>query len=105
MESKDELVGFFKALSDGNRLRILDLLSCGQRCVCDLTEELDLSQPNISHHLKILKNVNLIDSIKKGRWVYYSLNREKLSYVRKYLTGIINVDNDNLDCDCSDKCR
>jgi ArsR family transcriptional regulator len=69
-----ELAATFKALADPVRLRLLSLIAShagGEACVCDLTGPFDVSQPTISHHLKVLKQVGLIDSERRGTWVYY----------------------------------
>ena len=66
----------FKALADPNRLRLLSIVKSaggGEACVCDLTEPLDLSQPTVSHHLKILVDAGLLHREKRGTWAYYSL--------------------------------
>ncbi|GAB6138899.1 ArsR/SmtB family transcription factor [Halanaerobaculum tunisiense] len=97
MNNIEKVTRELKALADQTRLQIIDLLACGQMCVCDLTEELDLSQPNMSHHLRILKNAELIIGIKKGRWVYYKLNQEKLEELEVDLNQIINKS--PTDCD------
>lgn len=66
----------FKALADPNRLRLLSIVkaeSSGESCVCDLTNPLDLGQPTVSHHLKILVDAGLLQREKRGTWAYYSL--------------------------------
>jgi len=66
----------FKALSDPNRLRLLSIVKgagAGEACVCDLTEPLDLGQPTVSHHLRILVDAGLLNREKRGTWAYYSL--------------------------------
>ncbi|MCO4276385.1 metalloregulator ArsR/SmtB family transcription factor [Pseudarthrobacter sp. HLT3-5] len=66
----------FKALADPNRLRLLSIVkaeSSGESCVCDLTDPLDLGQPTVSHHLKILVEAGLLHREKRGTWAYYSL--------------------------------
>ena len=70
-----EAVRVFKALGDEKRLRILSLLRQGERCACVLLEHLNLSQPTLSHHMKILCDARLVTGRKEGKWVYYSLNR------------------------------
>ncbi|MBF0458012.1 MAG: metalloregulator ArsR/SmtB family transcription factor [Nitrospirae bacterium] len=67
------MVKLFSALSDETRLRIIKLLGAGERCVCDITAALDMSQPNVSFHLSILKEAGLISDRKDGKWVHYSL--------------------------------
>ena len=64
---------FFKALSDEKRIRILKLLTIREMCVCELMIALDTTQPNLSHHLKILENQGLVNRRKEGKWAYYSL--------------------------------
>ena len=64
---------FFKALSDEKRIRILKLLTVKEMCVCELMIALDTTQPNLSHHLKILENQGLVNRRKEGKWAYYSL--------------------------------
>ncbi|MYU35571.1 metalloregulator ArsR/SmtB family transcription factor [Streptomyces sp. SID8358] len=77
--SEDRAVGLanvFKALGDPVRLRLLSMIASregGEICVCDLTPAFDLSQPTISHHLKLLKQAGLIGSERRGTWVYYRL--------------------------------
>ncbi len=66
----------FKALADPNRLRLLSIVKSsegGEACVCDLTEPLNLGQPTVSHHLKILVDAGLLHREKRGTWAYYSL--------------------------------
>ena len=82
-----KLLQTFKALSEESRLRILSLLKQGELCVCDIAENLDMTQPNISFHLSMLKAAGLIGDRKQGRWTYYSLNDSDL-YIRFLLIGI-----------------
>ncbi|WP_448070654.1 metalloregulator ArsR/SmtB family transcription factor [Georgenia yuyongxinii] len=66
----------FKAVADPARLRLLSIISShhgGEACVCDLTEPLDLSQPTVSHHLKILVDAGLVTRDKRGKWSYYAV--------------------------------
>ncbi|GAA4634396.1 metalloregulator ArsR/SmtB family transcription factor [Actinoallomurus vinaceus] len=73
----EELAPLFKAIGDPVRLRLLSLIAChegGEACVCDLTAAFDLTAPTISHHLKVLKQAGLIDSERRGTWVYYWIN-------------------------------
>lgn len=72
--SYDSLVMSLKTLADENRLKIIDMLSCGEMCACDLLEGLDISQPTLSHHMKKLVQCNLVKVRNEGSWAYYSLN-------------------------------
>jgi ArsR family transcriptional regulator, arsenate/arsenite/antimonite-responsive transcriptional repressor len=65
-----------KAVADESRLAILNELAAGERCVCDLMEDLDLKQPLLSFHLKILKEAGLITCRRDGRWCYYAVSAE-----------------------------
>ncbi|GAA3326007.1 ArsR/SmtB family transcription factor [Paeniglutamicibacter sulfureus] len=72
----EALAARFKALSDPNRLRILSIVSSSpdaETCVCDLSEPLNLGQPTVSHHLKIMVEAGLLNREKRGVWAYYSL--------------------------------
>ena len=64
----------FKALSDQNRLKILHILSDGERCACELLKNFDFTQPTLSHHMKVLIECGLVYSRKEGTWNHYSLN-------------------------------
>jgi len=80
-----ELASGFHALSDPVRLRVLSMLADapdGEVCVCDFVEPIGKSQPTISHHLKVLSETGLVQGEKRGRWVWYSLNRERLAALR-----------------------
>ena len=68
---------FFKALSDEKRIRILKLLTIREMCVCELMIALNVTQPNLSHHLKILENQGFVNRRKEGKWAYYSLTNLK----------------------------
>ncbi|SEE71817.1 transcriptional regulator, ArsR family [Arthrobacter alpinus] len=80
-----------KALSDPNRLRLLSIVKAGDgdgTCVCDLTEPLDLGQPTVSHHLKILVDAGLLEREKRGTWAYYSLVRGALDRAAAIITAL-----------------
>ncbi len=81
----DEGVKLFKALADETRLNIVRRLAEeGEVCACNLAC-CDLAQPTVSHHLKVLREAGLVNAAKRGLWVYYSLNRERLEAVRSWL--------------------
>ncbi len=94
-----ELAQLFKALADPARLQILDLLSqqAGQICACDFEGVVGLpddetgrrpKQPTISHHLKVLREVGLVGSEKRGQWVYYFVDREQLAHLKDLLQSL-----------------
>lgn len=68
----------FHALSDETRLGILECLRSCERCVCELTGDLDAAQSRLSFHLRVLKEAGLVTDRREGRWMYYTLNREAL---------------------------
>jgi ArsR family transcriptional regulator, arsenate/arsenite/antimonite-responsive transcriptional repressor len=63
-----------KALGDANRMQIVQLLTGGELCACKLLEQFSITQPTLSHHMKILCDCGLVDSRRDGKWTYYSLN-------------------------------
>lgn len=88
-EQSVELAKVFKALGDPVRLRLLSMIASrdgGEICVCDLTPAFDLSQPTISHHLKLLRQAGLIDCERRGTWVYYWLLPETTDRLAGLLT-------------------
>lgn len=86
-EAAERLAGWFKVLADPVRLRIFSqIASQGEACAaCDLVEDDGVSQPTVSHHLKILYEAGLVDREKRGRWVYYWPVPERLSILQRLL--------------------
>ena len=66
----------FKALGDENRIHILKMLQSGDKCACKLLEELNISQPTLSHHMGILCDAGIVTGRKEGKWTHYSINRD-----------------------------
>jgi ArsR family transcriptional regulator len=91
---------FFKALSDTNRLMIMDMLSCGELSACVILEKFNITQPTLSHHMKILCDCGLVNGRKEGKWTYYSLNAETVQKVRACLEEITTA---KQDCICYEK--
>ena len=85
----NEFVNLFRVLGNMERLMIINVLRDKDRCVCELEAILDKSQPSISHHLRELEKLNLIQGWKKGKFTYYSLNKEvfnsNLDQISNYL--------------------
>jgi len=80
----DQVSTLLKALADPVRLRLMSLVLChagGEACVCDLTGAFELSQPTISHHLKVLHDAGLLDRDKRGVWVYYRARQDALDSI------------------------
>ena len=78
-----------KALADPNRLQIIEALSSGERCVCDLTSDLGLAQSRLSFHLKVLKQCGLLSDRQSGRWVYYRLQPDVIQTLQGWLETLI----------------
>ena len=89
-EQAEQVAPLLKALADPVRLRLLSLVAShanGEACVCDLNDAFELSQPTISHHLKVLHDVGLLDRTKRGVWVYYAVRRDALTDVATLIGG------------------
>lgn len=96
-----EYVPAIKAMSDETRLKIIDMLSCGEMCACDILEEFSISQSTLSYHMKILSESGLVNAVRDGAWMRYTLNKEKTNDVIAFFTGITNEKDD---CICK-KCK
>lgn len=77
-----------KALADSNRLQIIELLSEGEMCGCRILERFNITQPTLSHHMRILCESSLVDIRKDGKWCYYSLNADTLEKFKEYITDL-----------------
>ncbi|HVY09617.1 MAG TPA: metalloregulator ArsR/SmtB family transcription factor [Mycobacteriales bacterium] len=78
-EQADQVAGLMKALSDPIRLRLMSMIAASDElCVCDLMVPFRVSQPTISHHLKVLRSAGLVDGERRGTWVYYRARREAM---------------------------
>src|SRR3954468_4792412 len=90
-DAAERISPLVKALADPVRLRLLSLVAShadGEACVCDLNDAFDLSQPTISHHLKLLHDAGLLDREKRGVWVYYRVNASALGDLAALLGGV-----------------
>jgi len=85
LKDPERTARWFRALGDETRLKILELLSEGEQCVCDLTDALEAGQSLMSHHLKTLKEVGLLRDRRQGRWVYYSLDPAMIEDVQEWV--------------------
>ncbi len=83
--SAERITRICHALSDEKRLRILELLAGGERCVCDLTGPIAVGQSLLSFHLKTLKGAGLVTDRREGRWVYYTLDAEAFAEAEEWL--------------------
>lgn len=88
-----------KALGDSNRLQIVQMLSEGEKCGCKLLEAFDITQPTLSHHMRILTECGLVDARKEGKWSYYSLNCQTLKAFKKFIENLSCSGNKGGCCD------
>ena len=79
-----QVARWFHALADETRLQVIELLGEGEQCVCDLTELLQCAQSRLSFHLKTLKDAGLVEDRREGRWIYYSLNPERVEEMKEF---------------------
>src|ERR687885_680993 len=87
-QARDELAARFKALADPTRVAIVNRLAAAPEvCVCDLTDAFELSQPTISHHLRLLREAGLVAASRRGTWAYYRLVPEAVESLRTALGG------------------
>lgn len=91
----DEYAAMFKALSDPNRLLILDYLIESERCACVILEKLQITQSTLSYHMKILSESEIVNARREGKWMHYSINRTKLEELRKLLETFLGVGSRN----------
>ncbi len=94
-----EYVPVIKALADETRLKIIDMLSCGEMCACKILESFSITQPTLSYHMKILCDTDFVISRREGSWMYYSLNFDKQQELFVFLSEITS---DKENCICSD---
>lgn len=95
-----------KAMAEPNRLKIIDLLSCGTLCACDILEHFEFSQPTLSHHMKVLQNAGIVSAKKEGKWQHYTLEPAFITGFQEMTTALLKADDQCLchetkSCDCS----
>ncbi len=90
----------FKALGDPKRAMIVDMLSCGEMCACNILEKFELSQSTLSHHMKLLRECGLVKAREEGKWTYYSLDADSIQKTKLFFCSITS---DKEDCICKDK--
>lgn len=88
MDNK-KMAAMFKAFADENRIQILELLRDGERCACRLLEEMKITQPTLSHHMKILCDAGIVVGRKEGKWMHYSISEDGLENVRNYVDELM----------------
>ena len=86
-----EARSLLKALADPLRLQVVEALTHGERCVCELTAELNLAQSKLSFHLRVLREANLIAGRQQGRWMYYQLRPEAIAALQQWLGNLLQT--------------
>lgn len=81
----------FKAFCDENRIRILEQLLTGEKCACVLLDNLQITQPTLSHHMKILCDADIVISRKEGKWTHYSISKSGGEYAVDCLKALTNT--------------
>ncbi len=94
-----ETAEVFKAFCDENRIRILEMLQTGEKCGCKLLEELNVTQPTLSHHMKILCDSGIVEGRKEGKWTHYKISNDGRNNALKLLEKITSTKNT-----CIEKC-
>ena len=87
----EERARVFKALCDERRQRILELLQSGEKCACKLLDALDVTQPTLSHHMKILCDSGVVVGRKEGKWTHYSISEEGAKFASETLQELTNL--------------
>lgn len=81
----------FKALCDENRVKIIRALQNGEKCACKLLQEINVSQPTLSHHMKILCDSGIVSGRKEGKWTHYSISPQGAMLAKEYLNSITEL--------------
>ena len=97
-----EMSVIFKALSDENRIRILKMLRSGEKCACRLLEGLNISQPTLSHHMKILCDAGLVCERKEGKWMHYSVCCDGVRHLSVLMKELLPMEQFPADCECKE---
>lgn len=102
-----DFAALFKALSDETRLKIIDMLSCGELCACDILKPFNITQPTLSYHMKILTECGIVNADRRGAWMHYTLNDDVVKQIHEYWKHITSDKNNCIchtyhDPDCPD---
>ena len=90
----------FKAFCDENRIKILKLLQTGEKCACRLNEEVNVTQPTMSHHMKVLCDSGVVVGRKEGKWMHYSISPEGAKAAWEIIAQLTSVQKENEDSSC-----
>ena len=100
-EKKTALI--FKAFCDENRIKIIKLLRSGEKCACKLLEEINVTQPTLSHHMKILCDAGVVVGRKEGKWTHYSISKKGTEHAKECLRQLMTPDAECKNKSCCEK--
>ena len=100
MLSDQKTAELFKAFCDENRIKILKLLQNGEKCACVLLDDLHITQPTLSHHMKILCDSGVVAGRKDGKWMYYSISQEGSESAVCVLQALTKTSGESISCCC-----
>lgn len=104
LQSKEkQIAGIFKALCDENRIKILQLLQDGEKCACVLLDDLQITQPTLSHHMKILCDSEIVVGRKEGKWTHYSISPDGVAAAVQCLHNLTKIKGVNEDRPCCER--
>lgn len=101
--NEKKTAAIFKAFCDENRIRILKLLATGEKCACKLLEEINITQPTMSHHMKILCDSGIVLGRKEGKWMHYSISSAGAELAMKSLRELTKTTCADADKPCREK--
>lgn len=96
------IASIFKAFCDENRIKIIKLLRSGEKCACKLLEEVHVTQPTLSHHMKILCDAQIVVGRKEGKWTHYSISEEGVKQAQECLMQLTTI---HADCEDEPCCK
>lgn len=100
-KNHERIIKIFKVIGEVNRVKIINMLSTGEKCACAMLEDFNFTQPTLSHHMKVLIDCGLVKCRKEGTWIYYSLDEEVSRQLMMFLNSILT---DDKRCICSNSC-
>ena len=103
MTENEKNARIFKAFCDANRWKILGLLQSGEKCACKLLEELNIGQPTLSHHMKILCDAEIVVGRKEGKWTHYSISEKGVEQAKECLRQLTTLDVESENKSCCEK--
>ncbi|MGN1319913.1 MAG: ArsR/SmtB family transcription factor [Acutalibacteraceae bacterium] len=98
-----KIAAIFKAFCDENRIKIIKLLRSGEKCACKLLEEINVTQPTLSHHMKILCDSGVVVGRKDGKWMHYSISEKGVERAKECLRQLTTLDVEYENKSCCEK--